>query len=200
MHYCFCFGKLPYKINFAFMALIDIVIGGLLLYGLIRGLWKGLFSELAALLSLLLGIYIALKFSGYVGQKLDSHVSWDEKYITITAFAITFIAVVVGIILLAKVFTKLAKFAMLGWLNRLLGGIFGFIKWVLIISVSLNFFLKLNTNNTFAEKETLKNSIFFYPVLEVSKTIYPILEEWFAEFNPDDFTPVISNPHLNKEA
>lgn len=182
------------------MALIDIVIGGLLLYGLIRGLWKGLFSELAALLSLLLGIYIALKFSGYVGQELGSHVSWEEKYITITAFAITFIAVVVGIIMLAKVFTKLAKFAMLGWLNRLLGGIFGFIKWTLIISISLNFFLKLNANNAFAEKQTLEDSIFFYPILEVSKTIYPILEEWFSEFNPDDFTPESTNPDLNREA
>lgn len=181
------------------MALIDIVIGGLLLYGLIRGLWKGLFSELAALLSLLLGIYIALKFSGYVGQKLSANVSWDEKYIAITAFAITFIAVVVGIILLAKVFTRLAKYAMLGWLNRLLGGIFGFIKWALIVSVSLNFFLKLNANNSFAEKQTLDDSVFFYPILEVSKTIYPILEEWFAEFNPDDLTPQSTNPDLNRE-
>lgn len=164
------------------MALPDILIGGLLLYGFIRGLWKGLFTELAALVSLLLGFYIAVKFSGYVGEIIANNVSWEPKYVKITAFAITFILVVVGVILLAKVFTKLASFAMLGWLNRLLGGVFGFIKWALIISVLLNFFVQINRNYTFAEKETLDDSWFFYPILKISNTVYPVLEEWFATY------------------
>lgn len=160
---------------------IDIVLGGLLLYGLIKGLWKGLFSELASLVSLLVGIYVAIKFSGLVGKMLEGHVD-NPKYISIAAFAITFIAVVVGIILLAKVFTKLADFSGLGLINRILGGFFGFLKMVLILSVSLNFFLKLNSNNAFAEKKTLDDSLFFYPMLKVSNTIFPVLEEWFKEY------------------
>ncbi|MNK21310.1 colicin V production protein [compost metagenome] len=160
---------------------IDIVLGGLLLYGLVKGLWKGLFSELASLVSLLVGIYVAVKFSGFVGKMLEGHVN-NPKYISITAFAITFIAVVIGIILLAKVFTKLADFSGLGLINRIMGGFFGFLKMVLILSVSLNFFLKINSNNLFAEKETLDNSLFFNPILKVSNTIFPVLEEWFKEY------------------
>jgi len=163
------------------MGLLDIILGALLLYGLVKGVWKGLFAELAALVSLLIGIYVAIKFSGFIAKMLEGHVS-NPKYVSITAFAITFIAVVVGIILLAKVFTKIASFAGLGWVNRLLGGLFGFIKMVLILSVSLNFFLKVNANNAFAEKKTLDDSVFFYPVLKVSNTIFPVLQEWFAEF------------------
>jgi membrane protein required for colicin V production len=167
------------------MTSIDIILGGLLAYGLGKGLWKGLFAELASLISLLAGIFIAVKFSGIVGGILGSETS-NSRYISVIAFAVTFIAVVVAIILLAKVFTTLASFASVGWLNRLLGGMFGFLKMVLIVSVSLNFFLKINVNNWFAKKETLDNSLFFYPVLEVSNTIFPVLEDWFKEFRKED--------------
>ncbi|RZJ68571.1 MAG: CvpA family protein [Flavobacterium sp.] len=168
------------------MAFIDFILGGLLLYGLVKGFWKGLFTELASLLSLILGIYIAVKFSGFAGTILEGHVSWNPRYISIAAFAVTFIAVVAAIIVLGKVFTKLASFASLGIVNRLLGGVFGCLKMVLIVSVSLNFFLKINSSNTFAEKETLDNSMFFYPLLKVSETIFPVLEDWFKEFNQKD--------------
>ena len=170
------------------MTVIDLILGGLLLYGLVKGLWKGLFAELAGLVSLLIGLFIAIKFSGFAGNVLEGHVTWNPRYIKITAFAITFIAVVAAILVLGKVFTRLASFAALGWLNRLLGGLFGFLKMALILSVSLNFFLKINSNNTFAEQKTLEDSFFFYPVLKVSNTIFPVLEEWFAEFNKKERT------------
>lgn len=166
------------------MVFIDYILGGLLLYGLIKGMWKGLFAELAGLLSLLMGLFVAIKFSGFVGGLLEGHVH-NPKHAAIAAFAITFIAVVAGIIVLAKVFTKLASFAALGWLNRLLGGLFGAMKMILILSVSLHFFLKINSNNTFAEEKTLKDSFFFYPILKVSDSIFPVLGEWFAEFKEE---------------
>jgi membrane protein required for colicin V production len=56
------------------------------------------------------------------------------------------------------------------------------LKMVLILSVSLNFFLKINSTNLFAEKKTLDESVFFYPVLSVSNLIFPVLEEWFKEY------------------
>jgi len=167
------------------MEFIDLIIGGLLAYGLVKGLWKGLFTELASVVSLLAGIFIAIKFSGAVSKMLEGQID-NPKHAAITAFVLLFIAVVVGIMLLAKTFTKLADFAGLGLANRLLGGLFGLIKMALILSVSLNFFLKLNSNNTFAEKKTLDNSMFFYPVLKVSTTIFPILKEWFDEAKTAD--------------
>jgi len=162
------------------MEFIDLIIGGLLAYGLIKGLWKGLFTELASVVSLLAGIFIAIKFSGALGKMLEGQVD-NPKHAVITAFVLLFISVVIGIMLLAKTFTKLADFAGLGLVNRLLGGLFGLIKMALILSVSLNFFLKLNAANTFAKKETLDKSMFFYPVLKVSTTLFPILEDWFAD-------------------
>jgi membrane protein required for colicin V production len=164
------------------MTWIDIVLGGLLAYGLIKGLWKGLFVELASLISLLAGIYIAVKFSQVIGESISDEPS---RTASITAFIITFIIVVVAIILLAKVFTKLADFAGLGLLNKILGGLFGFLRMVLLLSVLLNLFLKVNSTNIFAEQKTLDDSLFFNPVLSVSNYIFPSLEEWFTEYKEE---------------
>lgn len=160
---------------------IDLILGGILLYGLIKGLWKGLFIELASLVSLLLGIYLAIKFSGVVGNLFGSQLPDDPGNAAIIAFVITFLAVVIGITLLAKAFTKIADFSGLGLVNRVLGGFFGLLKTALILSVALNFFLKLNTGNTIAKKETLDRSALFYPLLEMSDLIFPVLEEWFRD-------------------
>ena len=47
---------------------------------------------------------------------LEERVDWDENYISLTAFAITFIAIVIAVSFLGKVLTKMADFAMLwGW-------------------------------------------------------------------------------------
>lgn len=164
------------------MAVIDILIGLALLYGLIRGMWKGLFAELAALLSLALGLYAAIKFSGYMGNWLNGVFGWEDKYIKIAAFILTFAIVVVVVTVMGRVFTKMAGLVMMGWLNRLLGGLFGLIKWALIVSVLLNFFMQMNSSNAFADETTLQKSVFFYPVLKVSRTLYPVLEEWVADF------------------
>lgn len=162
------------------MEFIDIILGGLLAYGLIKGIWKGLFSELASVISLLAGIFIAVKFSAFLGKMLEGVVA-NPKHATALAFVVLFAAVVIGLMLVAKTFTKLADWAGLGIVNRLLGGLFGLIKTALILSVVLNFFQKLNAHGTLAKPETLNNSAFFYPVLDVSTAIFPVLEEWYSE-------------------
>lgn len=163
------------------MGFLDVILGGLLLYGFIRGIWNGFFVELASLLSLLVGIYVAIKFSHFMTAMVGNHVSWNPKTIQISAFILTFILVVVAISFLAKILTNIASFAFLGWLNKLAGGIFGVLKTALIISISLKLFQKINTNNTFAEKETLDNSVFYNPIQKISAAIYPSIEEWFFD-------------------
>lgn len=175
------------------MSFLDIFLGGLLLYGFIRGIWNGFFVELASLLSLLVGIYVAIKFSHLMNAIISSHVSWSPKTIKIVAFALTFMLVVVVISLLAKFFTTVANFASLGLINKLAGGIFGVLKTVLILSISLKLFQKINSSNTFASKETLENSLFYNPILKVSGIVYPALEEWFTDFKSETKPEEASN-------
>ena len=100
------------------MSIIDIILAALLLFGFIRGLFKGLFVEIASLLALVLGIYGAIHFSNYAATFLQAKVDWDEQAINVTAFAITFVVIVLAIALAGKALTKLANFAALGILNN----------------------------------------------------------------------------------
>jgi membrane protein required for colicin V production len=155
------------------MNTFDIIIAAILLFGFIRGLMKGFFVELASLVSLIAGVYGAIHFSYFVGNFLQDKVEWEERYISIIAFAITFVAIVIVISLLGKLFTKVADFASLGILNKLLGGAFGALKLGLIVSVLLIVFDKLNSTIPFVNKENTEDSILYEPVKNLAPMVFP---------------------------
>jgi membrane protein required for colicin V production len=167
------------------MSIIDIVLGALLLFGLIRGAMKGLFVEIASLVALVLGVYGAIHFSGFAAEFLESKVDWNEKTINIVAFAITFVIIVLTISLAGKALTKLADFAALGILNKLAGGVFGGLKIGLILSVLLIVFNKLNNTLPFMEKEDLEESILYKPVKSLAPMIFPNLIPSEVEESPE---------------
>ncbi len=155
------------------MNVFDIVIAALLLFGFVKGLFKGLFVEVASLIALIGGVYGAIHFSYFAADVLKEQVSWEERYISLTAFAITFIAIVVGVSLLGKLLTKLADFAALGLLNKALGGVFGLLKIGLILSVIFIFFGKINNTLPFVDETTLDASILYQPIKKIAPTIFP---------------------------
>lgn len=157
------------------MSVIDIVLGALILFGLIRGLMKGLFVEVASLVALIAGVYGAIHFGNFAGDLLQSRVDWDEKTINIVAFAITFVIIVLTIALAGKALTKLADFAALGALNKLLGAAFGALKIGLILSVILIVFDKMNRTIPFAEEEDLEASVLYEPVKSLAPMIFPTI-------------------------
>src|SRR5210317_232205 len=116
------------------MNTFDIIIAAFLIFGFVRGLMRGLFVEVASLVALVAGIYGAIHFSYFIGAYLSEYVEWEEQYITITSFALTFALIVLAISLAGKALTKIADFAALGLVNKILGGVFGLLKFGLILS------------------------------------------------------------------
>lgn len=164
------------------MSFFDIIVGALLGFSLYKGIKNGLFVEVASFISLLLGIYLAIKFSSLMKDIISKHVSWNPSTIQITAFILTFVLVVIGVYFLAKILTGIADFAFLGWANKLGGGFFRVLKSILILSIFIALFEKINFNNTFAKKETLDKSIFYNPVKKVAAFVYPSIEKWYENF------------------
>ncbi len=167
------------------MSFFDIIVAALLGYSLYKGIKNGLFVEVASFISLLLGIYLAIKFSSLMTGIISKHVSWKPTNIQITAFILTFILVVIAVYFLAKILTGIADFAMLGWMNKLGGGFFRILKTILILSIFIALFEKVNFNNTFAKKETLDNYIFYNPVKKVAAFVYPSIEKWYETFKKE---------------
>ncbi|MEC3906063.1 CvpA family protein [Tamlana sp. 2201CG12-4] len=171
------------------MGVIDIVLGALILFGLVRGFMKGLFVEVASLVALVAGVYGAIHFSNFAAGFLQAKTNWEENTINLTAFAITFIVIVLAIALAGKALTKLADFAALGILNRLLGGLFGALKIALILSVVLNIFDRMNSTIPFVEEENIENAILYKPVKALLPMIFPVIlspEEADEEINLDN--------------
>ena len=172
------------------MEVIDIVIAVVLLFGFVKGLIKGLFVEIASLVALIAGIYGAIHFSFYAKDILIQHVDWKPKYISLTAFAITFVIIVVVISLAGKLLTKIASLAALGLINKILGGVFGCLKLALIMSVLLGWFEKINVMIPFMGEKEIKNSILYTPTKNLASVIFPILLDKLDDFkekeNDDD--------------
>lgn len=155
------------------MNIFDIIITVFLGFGFVRGIMKGLFIEVASLVALIGGVWGSIHFSYFIGDFLKESVSWSEKKISLAAFAITFILIIVVVSLLGKFLTKLADLAALGVINKILGGVFGLVKIGLVLSIVFIFFDRMNSTISFVEKETLEESILYKPVKSIAPTIFP---------------------------
>ncbi len=155
------------------MNIFDIVITVFLLFGFVRGIMKGLFIEVASLVALIGGVWGSIHFSYFIGDFLKESVSWSEKQISLAAFAITFILIIVVVSLLGKFLTKLADLAALGLINKAFGGVFGLVKIGLVLSIVFIFFDRMNSTISFIDKETLEESILYKPVKSIAPTIFP---------------------------
>lgn len=155
------------------MNTFDIIIAAFLIFGFVKGLMRGLFVEVASLVALVAGVYGAIHFSHFVGGYLVQYVDWEEQYITVTSFAITFALIVLAISLFGKALTKMADFAALGLVNKILGGVFGLLKFGLILSIILLVFSKLNKTVPFVAEEEQENSILYEPVKNLAPMLFP---------------------------
>lgn len=162
-------------IDLFFMNTIDIIIGIILLVGTVNGFMKGLFVEVTTLVGLVLGIYGAIHFSYFLGDFLQSSVSWDQSMIELVSFAGTFLIILIALVLLGKAMTKVADTLALGFFNKIVGAIFGFLKYALILSIVLLVYDQISTSLRFVEKEKTKTSVLYAPVKNLAPAIFPDL-------------------------
>jgi len=155
------------------MNTIDIIIGIILIFGTVNGFLKGLFIEVTTLVGLVLGVYGAIHFSHFLGDFLKDQVTWDESMIQLVSFAGTFLIILIGMVLLGKAMTKIAETIALGFFNKLVGAIFGFLKYALILSIVLLVYDEINASLRFVEKEKVKKSVLYEPVKNFAPTIFP---------------------------
>lgn len=163
------------------MILIDIILASALIWGTIQGVRQGFFAALSSFIAYIIGIYFAIKFSHVVADYFADQVDWNPKTVQITAFALTFVGIVILLLVTAKIFTKIADWAYLGWVNRLFGGLFGLLKYTLILSVCLNLFEKINFNHFFMSEKTKQESVFYDKIQYTSQLVYPTFEEWYND-------------------
>lgn len=156
---------------------IDFVIIVLLVFGLVRGFTDGLIKELASLLALILGIWGAIKFSTFTAGKLYDYFDMTGRYVGIIAFLITFIIIVIIIHFIGILADKFIDTLSLGFLNRLLGMVFGIFKTALILSVIFVVLNAIHAKRPFLPVDTIERSKFYNPIADIAPALFPVIGE-----------------------
>lgn len=163
--------------------MIDTIILILLVLGAIGGYRNGFISEITSLIALLLGFVAAYHFSGITAEFLTEILGVGGRFLSIMAFIITLILVMMLIMGIGKLIEKFTESLMLGFFNRLAGAVFGWLKSALILSllILLLNFLKISNHLISPEKRA---ESWLYPRLE---TFAPIVLKRMgaAKYLPD---------------
>jgi membrane protein required for colicin V production len=167
--------------NILIMNWIDLAIVVILILSMVSGFINGLIREAASLAALILGIWGAIKFSSFTAAKLYDYFDMTGHYVGIIAFLITFGLIVVAIHFVGLIADKIADAAGLGFVNRLLGIVFGLFKTVLILSVIFVILNALDARRPFLPREKIEQSRLFTPISDIAPAIFPIIGE--GDFN-----------------
>jgi membrane protein required for colicin V production len=159
------------------MNYIDIVLIIPLLWGLYKGFTKGLIIEAASIIALGLAIWGGVKFSDFLTGYIREHFSWNTKYLPIISFAIIFLGTLFGVYAIAKLLERVVKAVALGFVNKLAGGIFGILKFGLILSVIIFILNAVEKNFQLIPSEMKQESLLYEPVGKIAPIIIPGLRE-----------------------
>ena len=163
------------------MNYIDIILGLILIYSLYNGFRKGLVSQAGALIGLLLGVWGAIKFSDFTKGILESKFDFSSQYTSLIAFAITFIAIVIAVNLLAKFLTGVLDALALGVFDKLLGAVFGGLKTALVLSILLFIINGFNQKVRIIPEKQIAESRLHKPISAVAPLIFSYFEKEFSQ-------------------
>ena len=88
------------------------------------------------------------------------------------SYLVLFAGIAIGLLIFAKSLEKIFDSMSLGGLNKLFGGIFGALKYALIVSVFLIFFNAIDSRFSIMSSETKKNSFAYKPLMKLSPTLW----------------------------
>ena len=163
-----------------------------LAYSFYKGFSKGFVIVLASFVALVLGVLGAIYFSDFAAEILKNKTEIDEQYISIAAFSITFMAIIFGVHLVAKIVNQAVKMVMLGPLNKIMGGVFSMLKTIVVLSVSFYIFDFVNTQVEIVKKKTLNESVAYSNIRSITEEVIPLLtkSDWY---NPDKIEEAIDD-------
>ncbi|MBR5166896.1 MAG: CvpA family protein [Salinivirgaceae bacterium] len=164
----------------------DIIVLILLGISAVTGIFKGLITMLTSLVAILLGAWLTMKFSYITGGFLQQHFNFNEQYVTVASFVITFLAVVVGVHLLGKTISSLVKAIALGWVDKILGLVFSVLRSAFIISAIVSALSSFGPTSSLFNGEIKNDSKLYNKIAPIAPFVFDQLN-----FNLGDHIPTV---------
>lgn len=156
----------------------DIVLLVILLLGAYRGYTKGILLEAVAVLAFIAAIVGALQLMSWGVGFLSSTLEAEGAWLPLLAFILLFVGILTGVSIAGKMLKSVIHLTPIGYLDGLLGGAVGVVKWAFGMSVLFIIleYAQVQLPNT--EDSDLYGYVrpFAYTVVEKLKTWFPIIE------------------------
>lgn len=145
----------------------------------VKGLIRGVLQETLGFIGLIFSLIIATKFMSNAAAWLDKIFDIPAALSTLIGFLIIFVALIFATQTLIHFLRKIAKYSLLNWLEKLVGGLVGFLKGGIIVSLLLLFLALIPFGSQVlpGQKESL--------LLEPAQNFAPHVFNMFMKIVPD---------------
>ena len=133
--------------------------------------------EVATLVAFFLGVWGGMKLSDVVAGWIHDWTNSESPYVPLIAFAIVFVGILIGVFAIAKFIEKSMEKSALSIFNKILGGIFGCFKFLLILSVIFFVIDAVEKSVTVIPPNVKNNSLLYHPVASVAPKVIPGLRD-----------------------
>ena len=160
------------------MTVLDIILIAVFAFGLIRGFMSGFVKQIASLAGIVLGIAAAYLFAGSLAVKLSNFTDFPSPAVLASSYVLIFTIVFVICSLLGKLVENFISLINLGGLNRICGATAGFLKYVIIAGILINFYYSYDVNGYLISTETRQKSKLFHILQQTGEKLLPYVEEF----------------------
>ena len=158
------------------MTAFDYTVLAILGLSIIFSVMRGLVKEVLSILAWFLAFYVCRTYTDQMLPLMPADIP-SESLRTLAAFLVLFLATLLLATLLAIAISAIFKKIGLGWLNRLLGAVFGAFRGVLVVCI-----LVLLAGMTEMPKDARwKNAMFSAPIEALVVSMLPWLPEGISK-------------------
>lgn len=154
---------------------LDIILLAPILFGAYQGYKKGFVLEIIAIVSFILAIIGGFKLMHWGMDLIDQHFDISGALLPYISFLVIFIAIILLVNLIGKIFKKILDLTLLGTLDNAAGSIISMLKWAFGISVLL--WLSSSFGMELSEDWT-SDSFFYDPVLSFAPGFVNFITEY----------------------
>lgn len=154
------------------MNYLDWIVVGFIILGIISGFFRGFISQVFNVIGLVAGYLAARHFSVKFAGILSDLFPTIHSESVLIAFAVLFIAVLVTVKIISGLVEKAVDLAQLESVNKLLGALFGGIKYIIFLLI-LDIVL---VNADLPKQEDLNQSKFYKLIRNQSNLVLRLVE------------------------
>lgn len=144
--------------------------------GVITGAKKGFIFQVVTIAAILLGARLSFYFADALGNWLKQYVTASENVLYILSFAGIFIAVYLAFLALGKLALSLVKGLLGGWVDKVLGIVFGVAKYALLFGLLLIVVYTVNSKFGLIKQESLDASKVCKGLVDFANFVFPYLK------------------------